>query len=308
MDPAGAVQILTIVVALFLFYLGAAVGSFLNVVAYRVPAGLSIVTPRSPLPALQDDDPLVRQRPGAGVVLPRRTLPLLRRADLRPLRGRRGADRGAGRGGLLALRAAAGRGSRWASATGSGPPRVFFAFSAALIAVALVDWDVQIVPDEISLPGIALGVAACVVTPVTPADAAIGAACGGAVLLAVAKGYFLLTRREGMGMGDVKLLAMIGAFLGWQALPFVLLGASLSGIAVGIVLIRMRGKGLRHAFAFGPFLCAAAIAYLFVGDALTRWYLGAMGVRLLPGVGGLVTPWSATGSPAPPPGGRAGSR
>jgi leader peptidase (prepilin peptidase)/N-methyltransferase len=96
---------------------------------------------------------------------------------------------------------------------------------------------------------------------------------GAAVLYFVAVYYEALTGREGMGGGDVNLLAMLGAFLGWKSLLFILLVSSLIGAVVGIAVMLIKGKDMKYAIPFGPFLCAAAIFYLFFGDDLTGFFL-----------------------------------
>lgn len=149
-----------------------------------------------------------------------------------------------------------------------------FVFLAALIVVTFIDLDHQIIPDVISLPGIVVGLLlSLVLDPPGLRNAALGALLGGGVLYAVATSYEWLTKREGMGGGDVKLLAMIGAFLGWKAIPVTLLLASLSGSLVGVGIMLRRGGDSRVPIPFGPFLAAGAVCALFFGDALIDWYL-----------------------------------
>ena len=104
-------------------------------------------------------------------------------------------------------------------------------------------------------------------------DAFLGFLIGGGCLYVIAFVYELLTKREGMGGGDIKLLAMIGAFLGWQSLLFVLLCSSLLGAVVGIAVMLAKGQDMKYAVPFGPFLSAAAAAYIFIGDAVMRLIL-----------------------------------
>ncbi len=104
-------------------------------------------------------------------------------------------------------------------------------------------------------------------------DSVLGVLIGGGILWAIAEGYFRLTGREGMGGGDVKLLAMIGAFLGWRAIPVTLMIASLSGTALGLAMMMRSGEGRQMAIPFGPFLAAGAVVALFVGEPLMEWYL-----------------------------------
>jgi leader peptidase (prepilin peptidase) / N-methyltransferase len=155
---------------------------------------------------------------------------------------------------------------------------IAFAFVAALIVVTFIDLDHQIIPDVISLPGIVVGLVLSLVRhPPGFESAFIGTLLGGGLLYAVAFTYERITGREGMGGGDIKLLAMIGAFLGWRGIPVTLLLASLSGSIVGVTLMLTRGADSRVPIPFGPFLAAGAVCSLFFGDALIRWYLGLAG-------------------------------
>jgi len=153
----------------------------------------------------------------------------------------------------------------------------YFAFGAALIAITFIDLDYQLIPDVISLPGIVTGVFFSLVSPIlTVVDSLLGLAAGAGVLLAVAWGYYALTGKEGMGGGDVKLLAMIGAFLGWRSIPFTLLVASSVGSAVGVgIMIRSQADS-KLAIPFGPFLSLGALCYLFFGEGLIDWYLNLL--------------------------------
>ncbi len=163
-----------------------------------------------------------------------------------------------------------------------GPSVTFialFLFCAALVTISFVDLEHRIVPDVISLPGIAAGLLFSLLRPdITFLQSLLGAAIGGGSLLAVIYGYYLLTKREGMGMGDVKLLAMIGAFLGWKSILFVILCSSFAGALVGLAIMALKRKNLKFAIPFGPFLSFGAIFYLFFGEQLVRWYLGTLGV------------------------------
>jgi leader peptidase (prepilin peptidase)/N-methyltransferase len=151
---------------------------------------------------------------------------------------------------------------------------IYFAFLCALIVITFIDLDHQIIPNVISLPGIPIGVlAAIIIGKPDWFDSIIGLMVGGGVLWAVAEGYYRLTGREGMGGGDVKLLAMIGAFLGWRAIPVTLMFASLTGTVVGVVLMLASGSDRRMAIPFGPFLAAGAVVALFAGEPLITWYL-----------------------------------
>lgn len=157
---------------------------------------------------------------------------------------------------------------------------IYFVFCAALLAVIFIDMRHQIIPDTISLPGIVLGFAAAFINPwVTWQEAGLGLLFGGGALYAVAAGYYLLTKREGMGGGDIKLLAMIGAFLGWQCLPFVIFGSSLLGSIAGIGAMVHQKKGGKTVIPYGPFLSLAALFYLFFQEKINlalQWYMAAL--------------------------------
>jgi leader peptidase (prepilin peptidase)/N-methyltransferase len=151
---------------------------------------------------------------------------------------------------------------------------VYAAFLAALIVITFIDLDHQIIPDVISLPGIVIGLA-CAAAGVGPTLTAsiIGLLLGGGFLYAVAVGYELLTGREGMGGGDIKLLAMIGTFLGWSGVLTTLLVGSFSGALAGGALILLRRGDGRSPIPFGPFLAGGATFALFAGNLAIDWYL-----------------------------------
>ncbi len=140
----------------------------------------------------------------------------------------------------------------------------YFLFCAALLVIICIDIYHQIIPDVISLSGIVLGFLFSFLSPAVQwQDSLIGILAGGGVLYAIALLYFLWRKVDGMGGGDIKLLAMIGAFLGWQALPFVVFASSLSGTIVGLAAMIKQKKGGQTRIPFGPFLSIAAIIYLF---------------------------------------------
>jgi leader peptidase (prepilin peptidase)/N-methyltransferase len=151
---------------------------------------------------------------------------------------------------------------------------VYFLFCAALLAVIFIDVQHQIIPDMISLPGIVLGFGLSFVNPlVSWQESGLGILFGGGSFYLVALGYYLLTRREGMGGGDIKLLAMIGAFLGWQSLPFVVFGSSLLGTVVGVGAMIQQGKGGKTVIPYGPFLAVAAMLHLFFSQEIYQLFV-----------------------------------
>jgi leader peptidase (prepilin peptidase)/N-methyltransferase len=160
-----------------------------------------------------------------------------------------------------------------------GPSAAFagyFAFAAALVTITFIDLDHRIIPDVISLPGIVLGLAVSFVSPlVTPLDALLGALGGGGVLLGVATAYQAIRGQEGMGGGDIKLLAMIGAFLGWKSIFVTLMVGSIAGSIIGIALMVYQRADTKLAIPFGPFLACGALVHLFFGDRILAFYFGS---------------------------------
>ncbi len=105
-------------------------------------------------------------------------------------------------------------------------------------------------------------------------DALIGALLGAGILYAIAGAYYLWRREEGMGMGDVKMLAMIGAFLGWKAVLVTLVLSSFSGAVIGVILMSAQRGGMKFALPFGTFLAIGALVAMFAGEPLIAWYAG----------------------------------
>ncbi len=152
------------------------------------------------------------------------------------------------------------------------PGAGFFLFCASLLVIIWIDLRHQIIPDVISLPGILVGFSLSFFNPLLSWQSSlIGIMAGGGSLGAIAVLYSMLRKQEGMGGGDIKLLAMIGAFLGWQSLPFVIFSSSLTGaIAGSIVMLVQRRHGLATRIPFGPFLSLAALGYLFFIDSIQQ--------------------------------------
>jgi leader peptidase (prepilin peptidase)/N-methyltransferase len=140
----------------------------------------------------------------------------------------------------------------------------FFVFCAALVTIIWIDLHHQIIPDVISLPGIIFGfVFSFVSTFVTWQESLIGLLAGGGIFYAVSYSYYLLRRQEGLGGGDIKLLAMLGAFLGWQSLLFIIFASSVTGTIAGLFAMRSQKKGGATRIPFGPFLAISGLFYLF---------------------------------------------
>jgi len=149
-----------------------------------------------------------------------------------------------------------------------------FLFCSALVVIIFIDLEHQIIPDEISLSGIVIGFIFSFILPWQSwLNSLLGILLGGGSLFLVAWGYEKLTGKEGMGGGDIKLLAMMGAFLGWKAVPFIIFISSLAGSIIGISIMLICKKDSKLAIPFGPYLAFAAILYVFYGRQIIHWYL-----------------------------------
>ena len=241
--------------------LGLAIGSFLNVVIYRLPLGQSLLTPPSTCPSC-------RTR--------------LRAIDNVP---------------VLSWLALGGKCHHCKAPISAQYPLVEFVtgvlfllitwvtpmgplLAARLILVVIlitlfgIDLHHQILPNTITLPGIVIGFLFSLAGPPGWIDSLLGILLGAGILYGIAAAYYAVRREEGLGMGDVKMLAMIGAFLGWKAVLVTLILSSFSGALVGIGLIAFARGGMRLALPFGTFLSLGALAAMLVGEPLVTWYSG----------------------------------
>lgn len=152
-------------------------------------------------------------------------------------------------------------------------------FVFMVVCASFIDLDHMILPDKFTLTGIALGLAGAALNPERDfLDALYGVLAGGGFLWAVAYLYYVFRGREGMGGGDIKLLGWIGAVMGWKAIPLVILSSSLIGSIVGLVLAARTKDGMQIAIPFGPYLAGAALMYLlFDGSRIAEWYLAMHG-------------------------------
>jgi leader peptidase (prepilin peptidase)/N-methyltransferase len=243
------------------FALGAAIGSFLNVVIYRLPLGQSIVRPGSHCPRCQK------------AISWYDNIPILSYAMLggrcRSCRSRISPKYPAVE--LLTATAAAGIVWRYGPSLEAA---WIFAFVATMIAITAIDWAHQIIPDPLSLGGVVLGwIGAAVCLDLGLVQSLIGSLVGAGVILVIAALYKAFRKVDGMGGGDVKLMAMIGAFLGWKMVFPVLFIAALFGSLYGVYLMRA-GRGGKTAVAFGSFLAPAACVMMFAGEKILDLYLG----------------------------------
>jgi leader peptidase (prepilin peptidase)/N-methyltransferase len=247
----------------FALLLGLILGSFGNVCIHRLPLGESVVFPPSRCPRCRE-----RIRPGDNVpVLSWLVLRGRCRSCRAPISWRYPAVELAN--GLLYL----------AVAVRYGPSLealVWMMFLTALLVLSLVDLDHQILPDAITLPGTAAGLLASGLLGGAGVllRHGLAAAAGYLVFAAIAKAYEGGRGIEGLGQGDWKLAAMLGAFLGWQGLLLVVLAASVAGTMVGLVLMAAAGRTAQHRLPFGTFLGLAGIGAVFFAEPVLRWYAG----------------------------------
>jgi leader peptidase (prepilin peptidase)/N-methyltransferase len=246
---------------LFVGVLGAIIGSFLNVCIYRLPRERSIVRPGSACPRCG--------RPLSW----RDNIPVI---SYLVLRGRCRGCRGAisMRYPLVELLTASMFVAAWLA---YGPTALFASrvvFGSALIALFAIDLEHHLLPNPITLGGIAAGLAFSLFTAPGWKSALAGTLIGGGVLFVIAEAYYRLRHEEGLGMGDVKMLGMIGAFLGWKLTLVALMMASVAGSLVGLGVIVTRRGSLKYALPFGSFLALGAGLAIAVGPSVLKWYLG----------------------------------
>jgi leader peptidase (prepilin peptidase)/N-methyltransferase len=247
-------------VEVFTFIFGLCIGSFLNVCIYRLPASKSISHPRSSctncgeLIRFYDNIPVLSYLLLRGRCRFCREPISLRYPIIELLAG------------LFALVTFFKYGLTLEAL-------IYYVYIAALLVITFIDIDHQIIPDVISLPGIPIFfLASFGLSQINYLDSLIGILAGGGSLFLVAWTYSLITKKEGMGGGDIKLLAMIGAVIGWKGVLFTIFVASAVGTLSGLLVMLKSRKGMKLAIPFGPFLAIGGIAYIFFGPQLVRWY------------------------------------
>jgi leader peptidase (prepilin peptidase)/N-methyltransferase len=239
---------------------GALIGSFLNVCIYRLPRGESIVWPGSHCPACaeaiawHDNIPVMSYLWLLGRC----------RACRAPISMRYPIVEAANAIGYVAILATFG--VSWTTV-------LYCILFSALLVVTGTDLTHKIIPNVVTVPGILVGLfGAATVLPVGPVNALLGVAVGGGILWALAWASPYLFGKEGMGGGDIKLLAMIGAFLGWKPALLTILIGSLTGSVIGISLIALKFMKRDEYSPFGPFLVLGAIVSMFFSQPLLDWY------------------------------------
>jgi leader peptidase (prepilin peptidase)/N-methyltransferase len=244
--------------------LGAIIGSFLNVCIYRLPRGRSVVWPASSCPAC--DRPLLWFE----------NIPII---SFLALGGRCRSCRApiSIRYPLVEFVTAAMFALVWWQV---GPGVELFSrllFGCALIVLFAIDLEHHLLPNVITLPGIVVGFLLSFFTGPGWTESLAGILVGGGALYAIGEAYYRVRHEEGLGMGDVKMLAMIGAFVGWKLTLVTLAMASVAGSLIGVLLIATRKGGLKYALPFGTFLALGAAVAATVGGPLLDWYLGLLG-------------------------------
>lgn len=250
-----------IILSIGFFVLGLLLGSFGNVVIYRLPLSKSIVTPRSQCQKCGKMVPWYHNIPFfswfilKGKCYSCKTPFSIRYPLVELIMG------------VLFYFIYHLFGWQWSTLE-------YSVFIFGLVVVSFIDLDHFILPDVFTLSGIVFGMVGGYLNPDREfLDSLWGVLLGGGFLWLVAYLYYFFRKEEGMGGGDIKLLAWIGAVLGWKSIPFVIFFSSITGSIVGIVVM-IRSKGsLKTVIPFGPYLALGAIVYLFAGADLSQWYL-----------------------------------
>jgi len=254
--------VIEIPLPLILGVFGLLFGSFLNVCISRLPAGESVVTPRSRCPSCRtliewyDNIPVLSYLVLGGKCRKCKT----KISALYP------AVEVATSAAFVTV----------AVAFGDEPGLLLsrLVFTALLIVLFGTDLQTQRLPNVLTYSGVIAGLVFSVFLPPYVVDSLIGAVVGAAVLLLVRAAWKLWKGVDAMGLGDVKMLAMVGAFLGWRQVPVVLFLASVAGAVIGVGLTVLRGRSMQSKLPFGTFLALAAFAASLVGERLLSWYLG----------------------------------
>lgn len=253
-----------LLVSVGIFFVGAAIGSFLNVCIYRIPLNKSIIRPGSACPWCGHNIRWFENIPIISFIfLKGRCSACNHSISLRyPL-----VETIMGCLSILL----------WQRFPLQADFFIYLAFCSAMVVIAFIDLDHMIIPDIISLPGIIIGFALSFVShQINWQQSLLGILLGWGLFYAVAYLFYLVTKKEGLGGGDIKLLAMIGAFLGWQAIPFVIFLSAFIGAIIGIgalIYTKLSNKERQDQIPYGPFLAGAAICYLFYGQIIIAWYI-----------------------------------
>jgi leader peptidase (prepilin peptidase)/N-methyltransferase len=283
------------------FLLGLIIGSFLNVVIYRLPIILEREWRSQASEVLATAEPAAPAAPLGRFTLntPRSACPKCKApitalqnipvVSWLVLRGRCASCKGKISARYPLVELTTGLLSAWVAwhFGFGGPAACALLITWALIALTGIDIDHQLLPDNITLPLLWAGLLAAVIIgpvpgaalPVSPRDAVIGAAAGYLSLWLIFHAFKLVTGKEGMGYGDFKLFAALGAWLGWKVLPMVIVLSAATGAVLGILMIALQGRDRRAPMPFGPYLAAAGWLAMMYGDALLNGYLRISGLK-----------------------------
>jgi len=250
-----------LVEASFALIIGLLLGSFANVVILRLPKGESVVKPRSHCPGCKK------------MVVWYDNIPVVSWLILRA-RCRSCGIKISWRYPLVELITATVFALIVATYGVSWTTLEYLIFAWSLVVVSFIDIDHFILPDVFTLSGILIGLAGALLNSERGFWPSLGGVLlGGGFLWLIAYLYLLVRREEGMGGGDIKLLAWMGAVLGWTAVPFIIIVASILGSILGLMLTFRSKAGLKSVIPFGPYLAFAAILYILSGEALSLWYV-----------------------------------
>jgi leader peptidase (prepilin peptidase)/N-methyltransferase len=294
MEIFAALNQQPLLLALGLLFVGLTVGSFLNVVIYRVPAMIereerayctSLLSGDDEAPALEPFNLAIpgSRCPHCGhAIRPWENIPVL---SYIALRGRCSAckRRISVRYPIIEATSAALALLLGTMLGAGGTLLAALVFTWALLALTMIDIDTMLLPDNITLPLLWLGLFVNLFGTFAPLrDAVIGAIAGYGVLWSVFWLFKLATGKEGMGYGDFKLLGALGAWLGWQALPMIILLSSLVGAVLGIIVMYLEKRGRDIPMPFGPYLAIAGWIAMVWGDQIMNWYWATMGAPHAP--------------------------
>lgn len=249
----------------YFFILGSCIGSFLNVCIYRIPENLSVIKPGSFCPNCKNKIQFYYNIPILSYIV---------------LKGRCGYCKTPISIRYPLIELLTGLFAFFLYYRFSSGPELFFwlVFICALITISFIDIDHQIIPDVISLPGIIIFSSSFYFLPdMTLKNVGLGILIGGGSLYLVGQAYYLIKKQEGMGGGDMKLLAMIGAATGVKGVLFTIFCGSILGTFCGLfIMIFTKILNMQLKIPFGPFLSVGVTIYIFFGNDLIDWYVSLL--------------------------------
>jgi len=247
------------------FILGAVIGSFLNVCIYRIPMEESVIYPSSHCPECgekikwYDNIPIISY-----LILRGKCRNCGKKISVQyPL--------------IELLTGILTAGVIWKYGI-SFVSLYFLILTYVLVVVSTIDLKTMLVPEKFCYFAMVAGILLSPFIPVISLkDSILGASFGAGIILFIIETYYIFTGKEGMGYGDASIMAIIGAFLGWEKVLLTIFFASLIGSVVGIALMVLKGKNAKFALPFGPFLSIGAYITILFGNEIIKWYLGKLG-------------------------------